>query len=91
MDYNVHYKKFERIVCKNEPIVKQDNILGPMFLAVPQFIIKKAPSLQDLVVAGVIDPPSQAESRLFSFLKGFYACGRHSACWHSRANDKKQK
>lgn len=64
-------------------------MLGPLLPPRPLFIYKKAPSLRDRLAPGVVDPPIQSENRLFSFLSGFYACGRCTACRHSKCNNKK--
>lgn len=64
-------------------------MLGPLLPPRPLFLYKKAPSLRDRLAPGVVDPPIQSENRLFSFLSGFYACGRCTACRHSKCNNKK--
>lgn len=69
LDYNVHRKKFEKLVQKDLSKLKQDKTLGPFLLIRLQFIYKKAFSLRDRLTPGVIDLPIQAESRLFSFFE----------------------
>lgn len=91
LDYNVHYKTFERIVQKNCPILKQDNILSPLLPIRLQFLLKKSPSLCDCLATWVIETPIQAESRLFKIFKGFYVCGWCTTCKHLRVNIKKLK
>lgn len=44
LDFNVQNKKFEKIVKKYWPILKQDRVLGPPLPECPQFIYRKAPS-----------------------------------------------
>lgn len=64
LDFNVQHKKFERLVQKHFPILKQDRVLGPVLPEHPQFIYRKAPSLRDKLAPGVIDPPVHFENRL---------------------------
>lgn len=67
-------------------------MLGPVLPVRPQFIYKKPPTLRDRKAPGVVNPPPiQSENRLFSFLSGFYACRRCTACRHSKVNNKKSK
>lgn len=53
---------------------KLSTILPPR----PQFIYKKAPSYEDLVVKKVLDPPTKPQS--FWDRNGFFACRRCKAC-----------
>ena len=91
LDYNIQYKKFEKIVAKHWPILKGDVVLGPALPDRPQFIYRKAPSLRDSLAPGVIDPPVVAQLKLFDFLSGFYACGRCATCKHVKQHIKKRK
>ena len=91
LDYNIQYKKFDRIVVKHWAVLKGDAVLGPTLPDRPQFVYKKAPALRDLIAPGVIDPPIVPRPRLFNFLSGFYACGRCATCKHARNNIKKRK
>lgn len=91
LDYNVQYKKFEKIIRKYWPILKQDKTLGPVLPERPQFVYKRAPSLRDKLAPGVIDPPRAFQNRISNILTGFYACGRCPACKQARGNVKKRK
>ena len=91
LDYSVEFKAFERIINKNWSILKNDRVLGPVLPARPQFIYKIAPSLRDRLAPSVLNPPIPRENKLFTFLGGFYACGRCVSCKHSKTNVKKRK
>lgn len=90
LDFNVH-KKFEKIVRRHWPILKQDRVLGPALPEYPEFVYRKAPSLRDKLAPGVINPPVLFENRIFSFLTGFHTCGRCPSCKQARGNVKKRK
>lgn len=91
VDYSIQHKRFEKIVAKYWPILKYDYILGPHLPIHPEFIYSEAPSLRDSLAPGVIDPPRILENKRFSFLSGFYACGRCATCKHAINNVKKRK
>lgn len=57
LDYNVQYKKLERIIARHWPILKCDWTLEPVLPKHPRFIYRKARSLRDRLAPGVIDPP----------------------------------
>lgn len=71
--------------------MRKDRVLGSVLPLRPQFIYKRAPVLRDAIAPGVIDPPIFKENIIFSFLSGFYACGRCPACKQCRFNMKKRK
>lgn len=71
-------------MAKYWSILKYDRILGPHLPNRPEFIYSKAPSLRDSLAPGVIDSPRISENKLFSFLSGFYACGRCATCKHAK-------
>lgn len=91
LDYSIQHKKFERIVKKHWPILQHDRVLGQVLPSCPQFIYRKAPTLRDKLAPGVINPPKKQTSTLFSFLTGFFACGKCPACKKVRNNIKKRK
>lgn len=57
----------------------------------PRFIYRRPPTLRDMLALSVVDPPVIKESRIFSFMSGFYACGKYPACRQCKHNLKKRK
>lgn len=92
LDYNIQHKQFEKIVRKHcEVLLRKDEVLRAVLPPRPLFIYKRAPTLWDVIAPGVIDPPVFKENRIFSFLTGFFACGRCQAYKQCKFNNKKQK
>lgn len=91
LDYSIQYKKFERIIAKHWPILKNDQTLGPVLPDRPEFIYRKAPSLRDRLAPGVVDPPKTMNNTLFKFLLGFYACGNCATCRKASKNIRRWK
>lgn len=91
MDYNEQHKKHEKIITRHWGILLNYRILRPALPTHHLFIYRHAPTLRDLVAPGVVDPPINKETKLFSFLSGFYACGRCAACKKCCNNIRKRK
>lgn len=91
LDFNIQHKKFEKIILRHWDILKKDNILGSVLPARPKFIYRRPPTLRDMLAPSVVDPPVIKENRIFSFMSGFYACGKCPACEQCKHNLKKRK
>lgn len=88
LDFNVQYRQVERIIRCYWNILKRDKVLGPVLPGNPGFLYKKAPTLKEKVIPGVIDPPPLTQKE---YLVCFFACGRCQACRIARINTKKKK
>lgn len=76
---------------KHWDILMKDRILGTALPPRPMFICKRAPTLRDVLAPSVVDPPVIKENRIFSFLPGFYACGKCPPCRQCKHIIKRRK
>lgn len=68
----------KRIIKKHWPLIRNDNILGPLLSANPRVLFRGAPNLRHSIAPNVLDPPSRPV--FFEDLKGFYPCRKCRVC-----------
>lgn len=83
LDFNVQFKDIEKIIRRHWYILKEDKHLQKILPEKPLIIYKRAPTLRDIIVNNVVEPPPKNK---FSFLngKGFYPCKYCYACTHAK-------
>lgn len=92
LDYNIQYKKFERIVSKHWDILKKDSVLGAVFPPCPKFVYRKPPTLRDILAPSVVVPlRSKRKTGFSTSCQVFNACGKCPACKQCRHNLKRRK
>lgn len=82
LDFNVQFKDIEKIIHRHWYILKEDKHLQKILPEKPLIIYKRAPTLRDIIVKNVVEPPPKNK---FSFNgKGFYPCKYCYACTHAK-------
>lgn len=90
LDYNVHYKKTEKINKRHWHILQMDRLLGTILPKYPKCVYRRAPTVKDKMVKSVLDLPKQSTT-LFPGIEGFFACGKCLACKDLKYNVNKKK
>lgn len=88
LDYNIQHREVEKVVRKHWHILKSDRHLKNILPDVPKIVYKKAPTLRDLLVRNVMDPPKSGHN--FFTSKGFVPCKYCYACRHSKKTQNKR-
>lgn len=57
LDYNIQYRKIERIIKRHWHILLTDRHLKDVLHGNPKFIYKRAPTIHDRIVKSILDPP----------------------------------
>ena len=89
LDYNSQYKDVAKLIGRHWHILKGDKDLGKLLPEKPRIVYKRAPTLRNLIVKSVVEPPSKPGYSFFSG-KGFYPCKNCNACRKSQKFQKKR-
>lgn len=68
LDYNVQYKEVAKLIKGHWHILKNDKDLKVILPDTPNIIYKRAPTLKDMIVKSVVEPPLKTK---FTFFSGF--------------------
>lgn len=90
LDFNTQFKDVARVIQKHWHILKNDKDLKGILPEKPNIVYKRAPTIRDLIVKSVIDPPPVPTYTFFSG-KGFYPCRNCYACRHAKKFQGKRK
>lgn len=90
LDFNTQHKDVAKVIQKHWHILKNDKDLKEILPERPNIVYKRAPTIRDLIVKSVIDPPSKPAYTFFSG-KGFYPCRNCYACRHAKKFQGKRK
>lgn len=90
LDFNTQHRDVAKVIQKHWHILKNDKDLREILPERPNIVYKRAPTIRDLIVKSVLDPPPTSTYTFFSG-KGFYPCRNCYACRHARKFQGKRK
>ena len=89
LDYNIQHKDVEKLIKRHWHILKEDRHLKSILPEKPNIVYKRAPTIKDILVKNVVDPPPKSGYTFFN-TKGFVPCKYCYACKHSKGPQKKR-
>lgn len=78
LQYSSHSYKIKKIIQRNWDILRSDSSISPVFLKLPQFAFKRAPTLKDKLVKNYL--PATKPQTFLQKPTGTYQCGSCNYC-----------